>query len=175
MTPMTDPGEPRAPGREGRRLPEPPSTRYATPERPLPAPGAASSLTGPLVRATIVALAGAVALVLVGAVLASTVGLLFVSGLAGAVIGLVLARAAVPMEETRLPTPRRTVLWLAIALSLSAVVVAALGTWLIALQEGGTLGFLDYLLAAFGPFVPAEAVLATLTAWWGASVGPVQS
>ena len=183
----TDPGEravpsegagtaaPGEPGREARRLAEAPSSRYAAPDRPVRAPGAGSSLTGPLTRATIVALAGAVALVLVGAVLASTAGLLFVAGIAGAAIGLVLARAAAPRDETRRPTPRRTVAWLSIGLALAAVAVGAVATWLIARLEGGTLGIVDYLIEAFGLFVPAEAVLAAIAAWWGASAGPVQS
>ena len=46
--------------------------------------------------------------------------------------------------------------------------------WAYALGEGGTLGLLDYLLQTFGPFVPAEAVIAAVTAWWGAGAGPVQ-
>jgi hypothetical protein len=33
----------------------------------------------------------------------------------------------------------------------------------------------DYLFETFGPFVPAEALLAALAAWWGAGIGPVQS
>jgi hypothetical protein len=171
MAAMTEPGETRG----SRRLSEAPSNRYTASDRPVPAPGAGSSLTAPLIRATIVALAGSAALVLVGAILASTVGLLFVSGLCGAAIGLVLARAAAPRDELRLPTPRRTVAWLAIALSIGAVAVGAVATWLIALGEGGTLGLIDYLLAVFGPFLPAEAVIAAATAWWGATAGPIQS
>jgi hypothetical protein len=112
--------------------------------------------------------------VLVGAVLASTFGLLFVAGITGALIGLVLSRAAAPLDETRRPVSRRTLAWLAIALSLGAVAVASVATWLIARAEGGTLQLVDYLLTTFGPFVPAEAVIAAVAAWWGAMTGPVQ-
>jgi hypothetical protein len=129
----------------------------------------------PLGKAIVIAVAGAALLILVAAVLASTVGLLFVSGTMGALIGLVLAHARVPDENGRAALTRGTVRWLAIAIAVGAVLVAATGTWLIALAQGGTLGPIDYLLTTFGPFVPAELVLAGLAAAWGASAGPVQS
>ncbi len=93
----------------------------------------------------------------------------------GAAVGLVLARVAAAPAGLASPIARRTVAWIAIGLSLAAVVVSAVATWAYARGEGGTLGLIDYLLTTFGPFVPAEAVLAAVTAWWGASVGPVQS
>lgn len=113
-------------------------------------------------------------MLVVGAILASTAGLLFLAGLTGAGIGLVLSRAAVPRNEAR-PVARRRIAWLAIAVSIAAVVGAAIATWLVARNEGGTLQLVDYLLETFGPFVPAEAVLAALAAAWGANAGPVQS
>lgn len=118
-------------------------------------------------------MAGAIALVVVGGVFASTFGLLLISGVSGAAIGLVLARAAVPDDAAR-PTARRAVLWIALALALGAVIVGDVGLWLFARQEGGTLEPLDYLWTTFGPFVPGDAVAATLAAWWGAGAGPVQ-
>jgi hypothetical protein len=117
---------------------------------------------------------GAAALLVVGAILTSTAGLLFIAGITGGAIGLVLARAAAPRSEAR-PVPRRTVAWLAVALSIGAVAIAAVATWVVALGEGGTLGLLDYLLDTFGPFVPGEALIAALAAAWGANAGPVQS
>jgi hypothetical protein len=92
-----------------------------------------------------VAAIGAVALLVLGAVIASTAGLLFAAGATGGATGLVLAR------------------------------VADLATWVVARGEGGTLGPLDYLLTTFGPFVPGELVLAALGAAWGARSGPVQA
>ena len=175
-----EPGDrpPAPPERESRRLAEPPSARYAprtaAQDAGAGAEGAASALTRPLLRAALVAIVGAVVLTLVGAILASTFGLLFVAGAAGAAIGLVLSRAAVPIGDG-VAVPRRRVAWLAVGLSLAAVVVAAVATWLIAKGEGGTLGLVDYLMTTFGPFVPAEAVLASLAAWWGAGTGPIQS
>lgn len=124
-------------------------------------------------RATLVSIAGAALLVLVGAVAASTFGLLFVSGALGAAAGLVLARASVPAGDAR-PVSRATVTRLAIALAVVAVVVADVATWLIAVNEGGTLGVLDYLWTTFGPFVPGEALIAAVAALWGAGAGPIQ-
>ena len=120
-----------------------------------------------------VAVVGAALLVLVGAVLASYVGLLFVAGATGAATGLVLARAALPLDAAA-PVSRRAVTWLSIGLVVAAIVAADLATWVIALGEGGVLGPLDYLWATFGPFVPGELVVGALGAAWGATSGPVQ-
>jgi hypothetical protein len=157
-----------------RRLAAPPSNRYG-PGRDAPPPDSSgrSALPGPLVRATLVAALGGALLVLVGAVLASFVGLLFVAGATGGAAGLVLARAAVPLlDET--PVSRRTVTGLSIGLVLAAIVGAGIATWLVARGEGGVLGPLDYLLTTFGPFVPGELVVGALGAAWGATSGPVQ-
>ncbi len=167
-----------APGEAGaRRLDRAPSDRYAS--RILTATGdavstRASGLRGPLARALLVSLAAAIALVGVGALLASTAGLLLSAGIGGGAIGLVLARAAVPGDGAR-PVARRTLGWLAVGLAIGAVAVAAVATWVIAQQEGGVLGLVDYLAETFGPFIPGEAVIAALAAAWGANAGPVQS
>jgi hypothetical protein len=169
----TEPGERGAPGVEGAkgRLERPPSDRYVN-------AGSASSTRGtpllPVVKAALAALLGAVGLFAVGAVFASTAGLLFVAGLIGATVGLLLARAAVPGDAAAPALTRGRVTWLAVAVSLGAIVVGALATWLYALGEGGTLGFVDYQLETFGPFILGEVIIATLAAAWGASAGPVE-
>ena len=169
------PGDAPAPGqRESRRLAEPPSARYAPAPDAAAAAGTGSALAGPLVRSVVVAVVGALLLTIVGAVLASTGGLLFVAGVMGAAVGLMLSRAAVPAGLAT-PVARSTVARIAVGLSIAAVVISAVLTWIYARSEGGTLGLVDYLLTTFGPFVPGEAVLAAVTAWWGASIGPVQS
>jgi hypothetical protein len=61
-----------------------------------------------------------------------------------------------------------------VALSLVAVAASDLLTWRFALVEGGALGLVDYLWETFGLLVPGEAVVAALTAAWGAAAGPVQ-
>jgi hypothetical protein len=173
----SEPGDSRRPsGGESRRLAEAPSARYGSPagghQRELREDP--PSVVGPLARAAIVAIVGAVLLFVVGAILASTAGLLFVAGLTGAVIGLVLARARVPGEDGTAALSPRAVTWLAIGLAIVSVVAAAAATWLYALREGGVLGPIDYLLTVFGPFVPGELLLAALTAAWGAGAGPIE-
>lgn len=170
-----------SPGERPRRLERPPAERFAAPGSDPGRLGDRAALSGPLTRAAIAGLLGAAALVLVGAVLASTFGLLFVAGVMGAAIGLLLARAAVPGATDAGPgagaapaVSRATAARLAVAVALVAVVVADVGTWLYAAGEGGTLGLLDYLWTAFGPFVPAVAILAAVAAAWGAQAGPVQ-
>lgn len=160
-----------APGE--RRLAQPPSARYVSPARPRSEGAAGSALPGPLARASLVALAGAIVLTVVGAILTSTAGLLFVAGATGAAIGLVLAGARAPTGAA-LPASRRRVAWLSVVLAIGAVALASVATWLIGRTEGGVLGLFEYLLETFGPFVPGEAILAALGAWWGASTGPIQ-
>ena len=170
-----EPGEPRDPGdgRSGRRLEQPPSARYAAPGLSASSSGRAS-LVRPIARAGLAAAVGAALLFLVGAVVASTAGLVFVSGVMGTAIGLLLARAHVSTDERAPALTRTAVTWLAIGIATGAVVVADVATWLNARGEGGTLGLLDYLLETFGLFVPGELLVAAVGAAWGASAGPVQ-
>jgi hypothetical protein len=126
-----------------------------------------------MVRAAVVAVLGGLALLGFGGVLAYPFGLPFVAGIMGAVIGLLAARAAVPSDGAT-PAPRRTVIRVAVALTLGGVVLGDLALWLFAQSEGGVLGPFDYLWDTFGLFVPGVALIAAVTAWWGASAGPVQ-
>ena len=178
----TEPGERGNPGAGGAkgRLERPPSDRYANAGSPSSergsraAPSRRNQLLLPALKAVGAAVLGAVGLYAVGAALASTAGLLFVAGLTGAAVGLLLARAAVPSHVAAPALTRNQVTWLAIAISIGAIGVGAVTTWLNALGEGGTLGFIDYQLETFGPFILGEAVLATLAAAWGANAGPVE-
>lgn len=168
-----EPGEARDPRSRpsGRLLDEAPSARYATPVGA--PPDDRPSLIRPLAQAGVAAIAGAALLFLVGAIVASTAGLVFVSGAMGAAIGLLLSGASVA-ESGRPPLTRRSVVWLAVGIATGAVAIAWVATWLYALGEGGTLGLLDYLLETFGPFVPGELLIAAVAAAWGASSGPVR-
>lgn len=169
------PGEPADPGGRARSpLDRAPSARYSDPTS-RPSEGGRASPVAPIAKGLIAATVGSAVLVLVGAVLASTFGLLFVAGATGAAIGLLLARARVPNPDGAAPAMSpRAVTWLAVALTLAALIVADAGTWVIARGEGGTLGPIDYLLETFGPFVAGEAILGVIGAAWGASAGPVQ-
>ena len=97
---------------------------------------------------------------------------MFVAGLTGGVIGLLLARAAVPGEADVPAMTRRGAMWLAVGLSIAAVAAGAIATWAFARGEGGTLGLVDYLLETFGPLIPGEVVVAAIAAAWGAGAGP---
>jgi hypothetical protein len=119
---------------------------------------------GAELRAAIIAVAGAAVIVVLQGLLAQTTGLLFVAGVAGALMGLVAAGSARPR-----PWVRR----FALALAAAVVLVGAVGAWLLAVAEGGTLGLLDYLWATSGLLVPFELVIALLAAAWGARSGPI--
>jgi hypothetical protein len=177
----TEPGErPVDPaGRPGRQLERPPGERYARAAAEDGDEAAAtrsrSVLLGAVVKAVVVATVGALVLYALGALLSSSAGLVFVAGLTGAGVGLVLARAAAPGHGEVPALKRGTTIRAAIGLSIVAIVVAAVGTWLHALAEGGALGLLDYLLETFGAIVPLELLIATVAAAWGASAGPVEA
>ena len=166
-------------GRPGRQLERAPGERYAGARAggADPAASAATSraaLLGPLTRAVIAAVIGTLALYALGALLSSSAGLVFVAGLTGAAVGLLLARAASPGGGQAPALTRRQVSWSAIALTLGAVALGALGTWVHALAEGGALGPIDYLLETFGIIVPAEVAIGAVAAAWGAGAGPVE-
>jgi len=119
---------------------------------------------GAEIKAVVVAVVGAAVLVLVGGILASNSGLLFVAGVTAAGIGLVAAGSSRPKTWIRR---------FAIGLAIVVVVVGALGAWAIALAQGGNLGLLDFLWATTGILVPAELLIAALAAAWGARAGPI--
>lgn len=127
-----------------------------------------------MLKAGLVAALGTLILYALGALLSSSAGLVFVAGLAGATIGLLLARAAAPSGGEEPVLTRRQATWAAVALTALAITVGAVGTWLHALTEGGALGLVDYLLETFGIVVPAELAIGAIAAAWGAGAGPVE-
>jgi hypothetical protein len=133
------------------------------------------SAGGPIARAVATSLIGAAALVVVGGVLAVTSGLLFISGIAGAATGLLVAEAAVGDGRAGAAMTRDRAVLLAVVIALGGTVVAVLGLWAVARAEGGALGPIDLLVQVYGLLIPAAAILGAITAGWGASVGPVRS
>lgn len=119
------------------------------------------SEAGALVAAAI----GSAVLVLVGGVLGLTAGQLFVVGVTAAAVGLIAAGSDRPK-----PWVRR----FSIVVAVVVVSVGAIGSWLIAAGQGGSLGLLDFLWATTGLLVPAELIVAALAAVWGANAGPVR-
>lgn len=179
-----EPGERPPAGRPPGRLARAPSERYAGrmaaadhdgAGRPAPAPGAVT-LTRALVPAIGALLVTVAALVVVGGVLAEQRGLLLIAGFGGAAIGLLAAGAAVSPDGVRPPALSRSrAVRMAVGLALLAVAGGAAGTWAYGRLEGGVLDPVTYLWTVFGLLIPAEAVIAGLTAAWGAGAGPVRS
>jgi len=168
----------RPPDAVARRLAEAPSGRYARPGLDVEATDRLRPASRwPILQAVVIAAVGAGLLFLLGGLLSTTVGFLFVAAAMGAGIGLTLAGLAVagPSDEGAGPTPipRAAVRRAALLLAVGAVVLAAMATWLFARSEGGALGIVDYLWSTFGLLVPAEVGLAAVAAAWGAGAGPV--
>ncbi len=94
--------------------------------------------------------------------LSFTGGLVIAAIIAGRAIGL-----AVRVGGGRAVTSGRRVA-VALAVTLLWFVVAQVGTWQFALNEGGDLPLLDYLNQVYGPLVFIELAAAGLAAWWSA-------
>jgi hypothetical protein len=166
-----------------RTLDRPPSERYGEASGGEVAPGSAADLgldargskgeapsgalgaSRPEIAAGLTAVATALLLVVLGGALASTSGLLFLAGVGGAFIGLLTA------GSTRSQRSRRR---LAIGLALAAVVAGAIGIWLVALGQGGTLEIVEFLWATTGILFPIVALVAALAAAWGVRAGPIR-
>jgi hypothetical protein len=176
-TPPMSHGEPPAPGERDptsspgeRRLARPPSDRYLAAEAVASQASQASevavdpgrSIARGVSVATVVAIIGAVAIVVLGGILTLTQGLLLVAGSTGGGIGLALRWGA----GDRLSRRRRVVI--ALVLAIGAVAFAQVGLWRYALVEGGVLAPLDYLAEVFGPLVPLEFATAAVVAWLAA-------
>lgn len=155
---MTEaPNTPPTPG--DRRLAHPPSDRYRAAEDVLPAVDASASVARGIAFALGAALAGAVATIVLGGVLAVSAGLLVVAGAAGWGVAVGLRAGAGPQL-----TPARR-LQLAFVLVAAAVALGQIGLWLYARSEGGVLGPLDYLAETFGLLGPLQLVVAWVAAW----------
>ncbi len=112
---------------------------------------------------------GIVTAVLLGGILAvlggpvsMSAGLVVVAFFMGRLVGTMVRIGA---GET-LSSPARVVV--AILISLFGIFVGQVGIWVWAHQEGGSLDLGAYLSNAFGPLVPLEFMVATLSAWWSA-------
>jgi hypothetical protein len=165
---VSDPGPPPstgpAPGE--RRLAHPPSDRYREAEERAEAaratPDPAASVARGVVLAVVVAIVGAVAIVVLGGLLTLTAGLVVVAGATGWGIAAALRFGA----GERLPAARRV--GIAVALAVAAVLAGQLGLWQYARIEGGVLPPIDYLAEVFGALVPVQFVVAVVAAWLAA-------
>jgi hypothetical protein len=141
-----------------RRLERPPSDRYQ-PAVPEPGPDGAGPQGRALAYAVLAAVAGAAVITVSGGILAITAGLLVIAAALGWAVAAALSTS--PADGTRV---RRRVL--ATGLAAVGVALGQLGLWLVARQEGGTLGLVEYLGEVFGILVPLQLLIAVVVAWW---------
>jgi hypothetical protein len=153
MTTPSDPGE-------RRRLDRPPGARYAPP-RPeaIGEPAKPRRPAGTLAIAQVIALLGALAIVLLGNVLEIDLGLIAVAGLIGWLIG-----GSVSGVGPTVKRPTRQAI--AIGMAVESIVLGQVGLWLLALAQGGALDPLTYLAQVFGVAVPLQLIAAIGAAWW---------
>lgn len=161
-----EPGDrPAAPRPGADQLERPPSARFRPAAPGGASDGVAGSGRGAVVRSVGVTIGFGLVLAAVAGILAMTSGLVFISGLGGAMIGLVLAGGYGPAG-------RRT--RLAVQLAIGMVLGGAFGTWVIARSEGGVLGAFEYVWTVFGLLTPIQVLLAVVAAAWGARAGPIR-
>jgi hypothetical protein len=137
---------------------KPPTTEQPLPGEPQPVPSPTravglGSLTAVLLGGILAVLGGPVSL---------SAGLAVVAFFMGRLVGSMVRLGAGPT----LSSPARVSL--AIVLSLVGIAIGQIGIWLFARGEGGALDLGTYLFDTFGPLVPLEFMIATLTAWWTA-------
>lgn len=144
---------------EPKRLERPPGERYVPPSVS-PAQREPSAVRA-IAYAVLVALVGAIAMVLLAGQLAVSSGLLVVAVVVGRFVGLGLrtARGALTPGRARL---------LALLIAIGGMAAAQLGIWVYARSEGGVLELVDYLGQTFGPLVPLQIALAAVVAVFSA-------
>ena len=143
-----------------RRLDRPPSDRYEPASTGAEAPAPVGSPARGIALGVLVAILGAIVITIGGGIFAITAGLVVIAaaiGWAGAVVPALGADGGGRATRGR---------WPAIALGVAGVALGQIGLWLLARQEGGTLGPLDYLGETFGFLVPLQLVAAVAAAWW---------
>ncbi len=141
-----------------RRMPPPRSPRPPaadTEGQPPPSPVRALGL-GSTAAAIL-----AVVLAVLGGPASFSAGLVVVAFFMGRLVGAMVRFGAGPT----LSSPARVSL--AILISLAGIGAGQLGIWAFARSEGGVLDVASYL-GSFGPLVPLEFMIATLSAWWSA-------
>jgi hypothetical protein len=146
--------------RPERQLERPPSDRYRDDAEPRPADEAPTAGPRGIVGAIVAALVGAIAIAVGGGLMTITAGLLVIAAVLGWVVAALVSLDADPAAGRR---GRRTT---ATIVGLAGVALGQVGLWIIAREEGGTLGPIDYLAEVFGVLVPLEFALAGGIAWW---------
>ncbi|HEY3524000.1 MAG TPA: hypothetical protein VGK63_09860, partial [Candidatus Limnocylindrales bacterium] len=137
--------------------PQPPRSPLAGTDDQQPAPSPVRALGLGSVAAAIVA----IVLAVLGGPASFSAGLVIVAVFMGRLVGAMVRVGA----GTTLNSPARVTL--AVLISLVGIAAGQLGIWLFARSEGGVLDVGTYL-GSFGPLVPLEFMIATLSAWWSA-------
>ena len=151
-----------APSPGERRLARPPSERYREAEARATAAASSPRAVSPargLGLGLLVGLGGAAVIVVLGGILALTLGLIVVAGAIGWLVAVAVGFGA----GATLPASRRASA--AAGLALLGVLLGQVGLWLYAASEGGVLSLPDYLGEVYGPLVPLELTLAGAVAW----------
>ncbi len=141
-----------------RRLDHPPSDRYRTSD----AAGddtSAGSAARAVVFGVLTGIGGAIAIVLLGGVLALATSLVLVAPFIGWTIAWAVKTGA---DGT---VARSRLALLALVLAAGAVALGQLGLWLYARTEGGVLPLTDYLGEVYGVLVPLQFLFAVPIAW----------
>ena len=125
--------------------------------------------------AVIAAAVGAAVLTGIVGVLAETTGTIFVSGLVGAIIGLLVSATAVAPAPGSLPARSRAeAIRLATWVAIGMVIVAGFAIWVVGRIEGGVMDPISYLWTTLGLGLPFLGLVAAAAAAWGAANGPVR-
>ena len=141
-----------------RRLAHPPSDRYRATEPATAADGGGSAARA-AVFGVLTGIGGAIAIVLLGGVLALSTSLVLLAPFIGWTIAwAVKAGADGSVTRSRLAL-------LALLLATGAVILGQLGLWLYARTEGGVLPLVDYLGEVYGVLVPLQFLFAVPIAW----------
>lgn len=154
------PGPTPTPGE--RRLAHPPSDRYRVAEPEPPGPERVVSVWRGVLLAAAAAVGGAIAITVLGGVLAISAGLLVAAAASGWAVGVGVRVGA---GATLIANRRSRA---ALLLALGSVVLGQVGVWTFARMQGGVLGPIDYLGETFGLLVPLQLLGAAITAWFAA-------
>jgi hypothetical protein len=103
-----------------------------------------------------------VLLAVLGGPVSLTAGLAVVAFFLGRLVGAMVRLGA----GSTLSSPARVSL--AVALALFGCTIGQIGIWVFARSEGGSLDLGAFLFDVYGPLVPLEFMIATLSAWWSA-------
>ena len=105
---------------------------------------------------------GALAVIVVYGVLATTIGLLAIAGVTGFLAGLALRNRRAPGSAEGSSSTGR-----AVTISVVAMALGILGGWFFSLTQGGIAGPVDYVVQTLGLMALIVPLVAAAGAWLG--------